>query len=385
MEIDGGAGDGRTSGQPKNRRHPGGQPTGSVGEARGATTGDAGNDERLIRTQVAIGETEIQTENPFDRTYLQLMKEVGRDGDIHHDRTGTGTVRVFGQQLRFDLREGFPLITTKKAWWKGIATELLWFLSGETSVKPLVDEGVGIWTANAYDFYCTRAKERGLEPVSKEQYVTAIREADGEPGLRGYSEKGGERHMRETVTERLADLGPIYGKQWRDFQGEEGRVDQIEQLIRRIRHRPESRRHLVVAWHPAEIDHMAVPPCHYAFQCFIEGAPGRGDLTLMFNMRSTDVFLGLVFNIASYALLAHIIAHQCDLQPKELIFQGGDCHLYRNHLDVAREQIGRTGYPPPKLTINPGRDVHSVDDYQIDDFELTSYNHEGPLMAEMAV
>jgi thymidylate synthase len=252
------------------------------------------------------------------RIYLEYLQDILDHGRPHRDRTGTGTIRVFGRRMRFDLSEGFPLLTTKRVWFRGVAAELLWFLSGETSIRPLVARGVSIWT----DWPLERYREATGEEITREEFERRI--LDDEAFARDWG-----------------DLGPVYGKQWRDFRGPDGRVDQIERLMESLREDPGSRRHLVSAWHPAQLGEMALPPCHYAFQCFVEGEPGDGRLSLMWQQRSVDSFLGLPFNIASYALLTHMLARQADLTPHELIFSGGDCHVYRNHLEKAREHLER--------------------------------------------
>jgi len=293
------------------------------------------------------------------RTYLDYLRDIVDHGTLHHDRTGTGTRRVFGRQLRFDLTDGFPLLTTKRVWMRGVAVELCWFLSGGTNIRPLVTEGVSIWT----DWPLKRYREETGEAIDKEAFEARILEDNA-------------------FAERWGDLGPVYGKQWRDFRSGGRAVDQIAQLIERIRTNPGSRRHLVSAWQPAEIDAMALPPCHYAFQCFVDGEPGDGRLSLMWQQRSVDSFLGLPFNIASYALLTHMLAQQLDLTPHELIFTGGDCHVYDNHLDVVREQLQRTPYPLPTLRLTP-RD--SIFDYTAGDVTVENYDHHPALRAPIAV
>ena len=293
------------------------------------------------------------------RCYLDYLRDILENGRPHEDRTGTGTIRVFGRRLRFDLREGFPLLTTKRVWFKGVAAELLWFLDGETNIRPLVARGVSIWT----DWPLQRYREETGESISREEFERRVVED-------------------EAFADRWGDLGPVYGKQWRAFAGPERTVDQIARLVEGLRTEPGSRRHLVSAWHPARTDEMALPPCHYAFQCFVEGEPGDGRLSLMWQQRSVDSFLGLPFNIASYALLTHMLARQADLVPHELIFSGGDCHLYRNHLEQVREQLSREPLPLPDLRL---REVGSIFDYGLDDLVLEGYEHHPALEAPIAV
>ncbi len=263
------------------------------------------------------------------RAYLDLLKDILRSGTPKDDRTGIGTLSVFGRQLCFDLKLGFPLLTTKKLHWPSICHELLWFLSGDTNIRYLNEQGVTIWDEWA--------------------------DASG-------------------------NLGPIYGKQWRAWEGPRGEIiDQLSQVIATLKHDPNSRRLLVSAWNVADLNLMRLPPCHYAFQFYVAG----GKLSCMFHMRSVDVFLGLPFNLASYALLTHLVAHQCELEVGELIWTGGDVHLYRNHLEQAQLQLRREPYPLPKLEIL--RRAPSLFDYRFDDLRLNDYQAHPPIKAEVAV
>lgn len=293
------------------------------------------------------------------QAYLDYLQDILDHGERHRDRTGTGTLRVFGRQLRFDLSDGFPILTTKKVWFRGLAAELLWFLSGETNIRPLVAQGVSIWT----DWPLERYRESTGDEISRDAFEERI-VADGE------------------FAREWGDLGPVYGKQWRDFRGPDRRVDQISRLVASLREAPGSRRHLVSAWHPAQLEEMALPPCHYAFQCVVEGEPGEGRLSLMWQQRSVDSFLGLPFNIASYALLTHMLAQQADLTPHELIFSGGDCHIYLNHLDQVEEQLSRDPYPRPTLRL---QEAPSILEYGLEDMELVDYRHHPALRAPIAV
>ncbi len=263
------------------------------------------------------------------RNYLDLLGDILEHGIEKGDRTGTGTLSVFGRQLRFDLRQGFPLLTTKKLHWPSIVHELLWFLSGSTHIGYLQRQGVSIWNE--------------------------------------WADEEGE-------------LGPVYGKQWRAWETPDGRViDQLTQVVETIKKDPNSRRLLVSAWNVADISRMALPPCHYSFQFYT--ASGR--LSCLFNMRSVDVFLGLPFNIASYALLTHMVAQQCGLEPGDLIWSGGDVHLYLNHLEQARLQRGRRPYPPPSLEIT--RHPRSLYEYRFEDFQLHGYQAHPHIKAPVAV
>ena len=289
------------------------------------------------------------------QTYLNYLQDILDHGTEHADRTGTGTLRVFGRQLRFDLTEGFPLLTTKRVWMRGVTEELLWFLRGDTNIQPLVQADVSIWT----DWPLERYREETDDEITQEAFEKRIAENDA-------------------FAEQWGDLGPVYGKQWRDFEGPERRVDQIARLIEGLREDPHSRRHVVSAWHPAQIDDTALPPCHYAFQCFVND----GRLSLLWQQRSVDSFLGLPFNIASYALLTHILAQQADLVPEELIFSGGDCHIYKNHIEQVEEQLSRTPYARPTLHL---RERDAIDAYTTDDVTIEDYEHHPALTAPIAV
>lgn len=262
--------------------------------------------------------------------YLTLLDRILREGVTKTDRTGTGTKSVFGHQMRFDLADGFPLLTTKKLHLKSIIHELLWFLAGDTNVKYLQDNGVSIWDEWA----------------------------DPETG----------------------DLGPVYGHQWRSWpDGRGGTIDQIRQVVDLIKNHPDSRRMMVTAWNPAEIDQMALPPCHCLFQFYV--ADGR--LSLQLYQRSADTFLGVPFNIASYALLLQMMAQVTGLEPGEFIHTTGDTHLYLNHLEQAKLQLTREPRPLPKMLINP--DVKSIFDFKYEDFQLVDYNPHPHIKAAVSV
>ena len=263
------------------------------------------------------------------RQYLDLMQRILDTGARQDDRTGVGTLSVFGAQMRFDLGQGFPVLTTKKLHLRSIIVELLWFLNGDTNVRWLQDRKVSIWDE--------WANEAG-------------------------------------------DLGPVYGKQWRDWESADGRhIDQIAELIAQIRANPASRRQIVTAWNPGELHAMALAPCHCLFQTHVAG----GKLSLQLYQRSADIFLGVPFNIASYALLTHMLAQQCDLEPGEFIWTGGDCHLYLNHLNQAREQLARTPGPLPRLEIV--RRPPAIDQYEYEDFVLHDYIAQPHIKAPVAV
>ncbi|HRP96950.1 MAG TPA: thymidylate synthase [Rhodocyclaceae bacterium] len=263
------------------------------------------------------------------KQYLELMQHVLDKGHRKTDRTGTGTLSVFGWQMRFDLGDGFPLLTTKKLHTRSIIHELLWFLHGDTNVRYLREHGVSIWDEWA--------------------------DANG-------------------------DLGPVYGKQWRRWQAADGRtIDQIAQLIDGLRRNPDSRRHVVSAWNPGEIDGMALPPCHLLFQFYV--ADRR--LSCQLYQRSADIFLGVPFNIASYALLTLMVAQVCGYEAGDFVWTGGDCHLYLNHVDQAREQLTRTPRPLPSMTLNP--DVKDIFGFRFEDFTLAGYDPHPHIKAPVAV
>jgi thymidylate synthase len=263
------------------------------------------------------------------KQYLELLQRIRTEGVRKQDRTGTGTLSIFAQQLRFDLAQGFPLLTTKKVHLRSVVYELLWFLRGETNIAWLREHDVTIW----------------------DEWANAA-----------------------------GELGPVYGKQWRAWQTADGRsIDQIAQAVELLKSNPDSRRIVVSAWNVGELERMSLMPCHAFFQLYV--AAGR--LSCQMYQRSADVFLGVPFNIASYALLTHMFAQQCDLQPGEFVWTGGDCHLYLNHLLQADLQLTRTPYPLPQLRIR--RRPASIFDYQYEDFEFVNYQHHAGIPAAVAV
>ena len=261
--------------------------------------------------------------------YLDLMRHVRENGTLKADRTGTGTYSVFGHQMRFDLSAGFPLVTTKKVFLKGIIHELLWFLAGSTNISYLTDHNVHIWDE--------------------------------------WADEHGE-------------LGPVYGSQWRSWPGPDGgTIDQIEALVEGIRTNPDSRRHIVSAWNVAEVNHIALPPCHTLFQFYV----ADGKLSCQLYQRSADIFLGVPFNIASYALLTMMIAQVCDLALGDFVHTMGDAHLYTNHLEQTDLQLSRSPLPLPQMRLNP--DVKDIFGFVYEDFELTGYECHGAIKAPIAV
>lgn len=268
--------------------------------------------------------------------YLQLLQHILGNGVQKHDRTGTGTISCFGYQMRFDLAEGFPLVTTKKLHVKSIIYELLWFLKGDTNTQYLKEHGVSIWDEWA--------------------------DASG-------------------------NLGPVYGKQWRSWEGADGQViDQISDVIRQVKTNPDSRRMIVSAWNVADLPKMALMPCHTIFQFYVAPAANgeqKGRLSCQLYQRSADAFLGVPFNIASYALLTMMMAQVCDLLPGDFVHTFGDVHLYNNHLEQARLQLTRTPYPLPVMRLNP--DVRNIFDFRYGDFTLENYQHHPAIKAPVAV
>lgn len=263
------------------------------------------------------------------KQYHELLRLILAQGSRKSDRTGTGTLSIFGHQMRFHLADGFPLVTTKKLHLRSIIYELLWFLNGDTNVGYLKDNGVTIWDEWA--------------------------DADG-------------------------NLGPVYGYQWRSWPGRNGqKIDQISKVVEQIKSKPDSRRHIVTAWNPADVDQMALPPCHALFQFYV----ADGKLSCQLYQRSVDTFLGLPFNIASYALLTHMVAQQCDLQVGDFVWTGGDVHLYTNHLDQTRVQLSREPYPLPTLVIK--RKPASIFEYKFEDFEVMNYQAHPGIKAPIAV
>jgi len=287
------------------------------------------------------------------KQYLDLCKTILNYGTKKEDRTGTGTISYFGYQMRFDLSEGFPLVTTKKVHLKSIIHELLWFISGSTNIKYLVDNDVRIWNDWPYDIY---KKSNEFQGETIEEFAKKIKESD-------------------EFAKRWGNLGPVYGKQWRNFGG----VDQIAELINQIKTNPTSRRLIVSAWNVPEIKDMALPPCH----CFMQFYVNDGKLSCQLYQRSADVFLGVPFNIASYALFTMMIAQVTGLKPGVFVHTLGDAHIYLNHLDQINLQLSREPRNLPTMKINP--DVKSIFDFKYEDFKLENYNPHGIIKGKVAV
>ena len=343
--------------------------------------------------------------NTLDKKYQELLQDILDNGIKKSDRTGTGTLSVFGRQIRHKMSEGFPLLTTKKMYWKGIVTELLWFLRGDTNIKYLVDNDCHIWDGDAYKNYCNQIPEYSKQfTMSKEEYISKIKTDD-------------------EFAKKWGDLGPVYGKQWRSWKGKlvdkskefdahtawiPEQIDQIANLINELKTNPDSRRLMVSAWNVGELDQMTLPPCHYGFQVYtrelsdeerwelytksglnieINGTPlelkhmgtkfypnslPQRAISLMFNMRSNDVPLGLPFNLASYGLLLQILAKEVNMVPDELIASLGDAHIYVNQIDGVKEQLTREPYKLPTLVMVVNPEL-KFDEYVYDNFKLVNY------------
>ena len=287
------------------------------------------------------------------KQYLDMCRDILENGSKKDDRTNTGTISIFGYQTRYNLEEGFPLLTTKKVFMKGIIHELLWFIKGDTNIKYLVDNNVRIWNEWPYEIFKKSADYNG---ESLEEFVKRIKEDDA------FAKKHG-------------DLGPVYGKQWRNFGG----VDQIEKLINDIKTNPTSRRLIISAWNPSEVSNMALPPCHAFMQFYVND----GKLSLQLYQRSADVFLGVPFNIASYSLFLMMVAQVTGLKPYEFVHTTGDTHIYLNHLDQINLQLSRETKKLPKMEINS--EVKSIFDFKYEDFKLKDYDPHPAIRGVVAV
>lgn len=304
------------------------------------------------------------------KQYLDLLRDIRDNGTEKSDRTGTGTKSVFGRQMRFDLGQGFPAVTTKKLYMRTITHELLWFLAGDSNIEYLVKNNVHIWDEWPFKAYL-QATEQDIPTVGSDEWNTKIQK---------FTEAIKNDHA---FAKQYGELGPVYGYQWRHWpDGKGGEIDQITQLIDGIKNNPDSRRHIVSAWNVADIQEMAkagLPPCHTLFQFYV----ADGKLSCQLYQRSADTFLGVPFNIASYALLTMMIAQVTGLEPGEFVHTFGDAHLYLNHLEQVEEQLSREPRPLPTLKINP--DVKNIFDFTVDDFVLENYDPHPPIKAPIAV
>lgn len=291
------------------------------------------------------------------KQYLDLCKKVLECGHYKNDRTKTGTISYFGAQMRFDLSEGFPLLTTKRVHLKSIIYELLWFIKGDTNIKYLVDHDVRIWNEWPFEKY---RNSSNYQNETIEEFVEKIKNDN-------------------IFAQKYGDLGPVYGKQWRHFGNDDDFVDQLKQVIEEIKKNPDSRRLIVCAWNPLEVSQMALPPCHSLFQFYVND----GKLSCMLYQRSADLFLGVPFNIASYALLTMMVAKVCHLEVGEFIHTLGDAHLYSNHLEQIHRQLTRTPRKLPKMMIH--RNTDNIEDFVFEDFELVDYNPYKGIKGKVAV
>jgi len=293
--------------------------------------------------------------------YLDLVKKILDEGARKADRTGTGTTSIFGYQMRFDLQKGFPLLTTKKVYTRGIIHELLWFLKGDTNIKYLVDNNVHIWDDWPYKEYKQSSEYKG---ESIEEFAEMIKNADAD----------------SEFVKKWGELGPVYGYQWRHWPTYDGgEVDQITQLVDQIKNNPTSRRLLLSSWNAAMVEDMALPPCHTLFQFYVS----EGKLSCQLYQRSADLFLGVPFNIASYALLTHMLAQVCGLQPGEFVHTFGDVHIYNNHVDQCKLQISREPRQLPTLELNPN--ITNIFDFTIDDIKILNYDPHPAIKGEVSV
>lgn len=286
-----------------------------------------------------------------------MCRYILEHGEDRPDRTGTGTRSVFGYQTRYNLREGFPLLTTKKMYLRPIAEELLWFIKGDTNIKYLVDRNVKIWNEWPYEDF---KKSEDFNGETLEEFVEKIKNDDD------FAKKHG-------------NLGPVYGAQWRNFNNEG--TDQLMKLIDSLKNNPFSRRHIISAWNPSQVDEMALPPCHTLMQFYVSS--DKKYLSCQLYQRSADTFLGVPFNIASYALLTCMLAQVCGYEPKEFIHTIGDAHIYKNHFDVVKTQIEREPLPLPRLVLN--KDIDNLFDFKIEDIKLEGYQSHGPLKGKVSV
>ena len=325
------------------------------------------------------------------KQFLDLVRHVMHNGVEKSDRTGTGTLSVFGYQMRFDLSEGFPLVTTKKTHERSIIHELLWFLKGDTNIKYLQDNGVTIWnewapTEDEVHTYTLSNYMRVAEAVNKSLWQGTIEELQAT--LNVMTEEAGHAYLDDLgvprggsiIKKHKGDLGPVYGAQWRSWPTADGQyIDQMVRVISDLKNNPDSRRIIVSAWNVGELDKMALAPCHAFFQFYV----ANGKLSCQLYQRSADCFLGAPFNIASYALLVHMLAQQCDLQVGEFIWTGGDVHIYSNHFKQVETLLQRDPKPLPKLHFK--RRPESLFDYKFDDFVITGYDPHPPIKAPVAV
>jgi len=311
--------------------------------------------------------------------YLTLCKHIMNNGFEKGDRTGTGTKSVFGYQMRFDLSEGFPLLTTKKTAFRLVATELLWFLKGDTNVKTLIQANNHIWDEWAFEKWVNSEEYTG--PDMTNFGVRAAKDPEFKDIVQQQMDVFCEKILTDDAfAEQFGDLGPVYGRQWRSWPTKDGEtIDQLQNVIEQIKVNPDSRRHIITAWNPAEVDEMALPPCHSFMQFYV----ANGKLSCQLYQRSADVFLGVPFNIASYALLIHLIAKECQLEVGEFVHTLGDAHLYLNHMEQVATQLKRVPRTLPTLLLS--NEKESIFDFEIEDIQLEGYDPHPKIKAPIAV
>jgi len=329
--------------------------------------------------------------NTLDKKYQQLLNDIIAFGVEKKDRTGTGTISEFGHQIRHKMSEGFPLLTTKKLAWKQVVSELLWFLTGQTNIAFLHKHNNHIWDGDAYKNFVNKVdsiwQKSAVGDLDDMIYDGLLIDGGDENGkwfarIPTKEEFIGRIKSDVEFAKQWGDLGPIYGKQWRKWDGKNGRIDQIDDLVRELKINPDSRRLMVSSWNVGELDQMVLPPCHYGFQVWTREENGQRYISLMWNQRSVDTFLGLPFNIASYGLLLHIIANEVDMIPDELIGNLGDTHLYLNHIEQAKEQISRDSFDLPKLKTDAKMDGICCN--VPDDFVLEGYQYHPTIKAPLS-
>ncbi|GGJ85317.1 thymidylate synthase [Lentibacillus kapialis] len=314
-----------------------------------------------------------------EQSYLDLCRYILKNGTNKSDRTSTGTYSVFGQQMRFDLANGFPLLTTKKVPFRLIASELLWFIKGDTNIRYLLQHNNNIWNEWAFKRWVESSDYNGPDMTD-----FGNRSHQDEEFNQCYQEQ--MKIFKDNIlsdsafAEKFGDLGNVYGKQWRAWKTSQNEtIDQLKNVIQSIRHNPDSRRHIVSAWNPEDVPGMALPPCHTLFQFYV----ADGKLSCQLYQRSADIFIGVPFNIAGYALLTHLIAHECGLEAGEFIHTLGDAHIYTNHVEQVKTQLGRNVRAFPTLKINAEK--VSIFDFELDDFALFGYEPHPPIKAPIAV
>ncbi|TDM31822.1 thymidylate synthase [Macrococcoides canis] len=315
--------------------------------------------------------------NSFDLEYHNLLKRILETGKDKDDRTNTGTLSVFGHQMRFDLSKGFPLLTTKKVSFKLVATELIWFIRGDTNIRYLLEYNNNIW--NEWAFLKWIGSDEYTGPDMTDFGHRALRD----PEFNDQYQKQLKIFKEKILTDdqfmkRFGDLGNVYGKQWRQFETKDRVTDQLKDVIEQIKTNPHSRRHIVSAWNPGEIDSMALPPCHTMFQFYVN----NNKLSCQLYQRSADVFLGVPFNIASYSLLTHLVARECGLEVGEFIHSIGDAHIYSNHIEAVETQLSRSSFDAPKLQINTDKDIFNI---EYEDLEIIEYTAHPAIKAPIAV